>query len=169
MKLEDGILYLEGAADQEWISSLQEAVAVYPEIDAVDIRALVNLTEATLIKRIVELENESVFFDVSTSYDFDSVDAPKLTSLVKGIIDLSRELSRQVQIVVRGHSDSVGKFEDNQFLSIERADYVAQLLFITGISPKYIVIKGLEVQAEREINEAEERYNRRVSFEVIVE
>ena len=169
MELEDGILYLQGAADQDWISSLQEAVAVYPEIEVVDKRALVNLTEVTLIKRIVELENKAVFFDVSTAFDIDTVDAPKLASLVKNIIDLSRKLSRQVQIVVRGHSDSVGKFEDNQLLSIERANYVAKLLFDAGISPVYIVIKGLEAPVEKEKNEAEQRYNRRVSFEVTIE
>jgi len=169
LQLENGVLYVEGAAEQDWISSLQASVDMFEEVTSVDIRGLVNLTEVRLINSIAELEQQAVFFDVSTAFDFDSVDAPKLSSLVKTIISESNILSRQVQIVVRGHSDSVGSFEDNQFLSLERADYVAQVLFNEGISPRYIVTKGLETPVEKEKTTAEQRYNRRVSFGVNVE
>lgn len=169
LKLEDGVLYAEGAADQDWIASLQASVELFEEVTSVDIRGLVNLTEVRLINSIAELEQQAIFFDVSTAFDFDSIDAPKLGSLVKTIISESKTLSRQVQIVVRGYSDSVGSFEDNQFLSLKRSDYVAQILFNQGISPRYIVIKGLEAPVEKEKNTAQQRYNRRVSFEVNVE
>ena len=127
------------------------------------------LTEVALEREIAELERQSVFFDVSTSYDFESIDTPKISALVKSIIAKAGELSLQPQIVVRGYSDSIGSFEDNQFLSVERADFVAQALFNTGVSPRFIAIKGLETPVEIEKTEAERRYNRRVGFEVNLE
>lgn len=169
LQLENGVLYAQGAAEQDWIEELQASVDAFEEVTSVDIRALVNLTEVKLINSIAELEQQAVFFDVSTAFDFDSIDSPKLATLVKTIISESKKLSRQIQVVVRGYSDSVGSFEDNQFLSLERADYVAQALFNQGISPRYIVIKGLEAPVEKEKTIAEQRYNRRVSFRVNVE
>lgn len=128
-----------------------------------------NLTEVSLVEQITQLEQQAVFFEAATSYDFDSIDVPKITALCSNIIELANQLSRSVLIVVRGHSDSVGSFEDNQFLSRERADFVAQAIFNTGISPRYVAVKGIESAVETENSEAERRYNRRVGFEVIVE
>ena len=132
-------------------------------------RALVNLTEVALIGEIAALEKEVVLFDVATSFDFDSIDADKLGKLARNIIELGDKLSRNVLIVVKGFSDSVGSFEDNQFLSRERADFVAQALFNAGINPRYVSIRGLEAPVAVENTAAERRYNRRVEFEVLVE
>lgn len=169
IQLDAGVLYVEGAAEQDWIASLAEVAGTYAEVEAVDTRALVNLTEAALVKDIAALEKEVVLFDVATSFDFDSIDTPRITKLVKSIIESAKKLSRNVIIIVRGYSDSIGSFEDNEFLSRERADYVAQAIFNSGISPKYIAIKGLEAPVKAETSEAERRYNRRVGFEVIVD
>lgn len=166
IELEDGILYVEGAAEQEWIVRVQTVSGLYPEVDEVDIRGLVNLTEMALIRDIDQLERKAVFFEVSESFDFDSIDAPRLSALAESIIDKAKQLSLTPQIVVRGFSDSVGSFDDNRLLSLERADFVAQALFNTGISPRYIAVKGLEAPVEIEKSEAERRYNRRVGFEV---
>ena len=169
LEFDEGVLYVEGAAEQDWIDSLSELSQQYPEVDRVDLRALVNLTEAALVRHIAALEKEVVFFDVATAFDFDSIDTPRITGLAKDIIAAANKLSRNVLIVVRGYSDSVGSFEDNVFLSEERADYVAQVLFNAGISPRYVSIRGLEQAVAAETSEAERRYNRRVGFEVIVE
>lgn len=169
MQLEQGVLYVEGAAEQDWIATLAGVADTYPEVDRVDIRGLVNLTEAELVREISQLEKQAVFFEAATSYDFDSIDAPAIGSLCRKIIQLGEKLSRSVLIVVRGYSDSVGSYEDNVFLSRERADFVAQAIFNTGISPRYVAIRGLEGPVQPERNEAERRQNRRVEFEVIVE
>lgn len=169
LQLENGVLYVEGAADHDWIQSLSAARERFVEIETVDTRALVNLTEVALVKEISQLEKQVVFFDAATSYDFNSIDLPTITELSKNVIELGNKLSRSVLIVVRGYSDSVGSFEDNLFLSRERADFVAQAIFNTGISPRYIAIKGIETPVNVETSEAERRFNRRVGFEVIVE
>jgi|GEM_PF-237397 len=169
MQLEAGVLYVEGAAENEWILSLAAAAEQFAEIETVDTRALVNLTEVSLVEQIAQLEQQAVFFEAATSYDFDSIDVPKITALCGNIIELANQLARSVLIVVRGHSDSVGSFEDNRFLSRERADFVAQAIFNSGIGPRYIAVKGIESAVEPESSEAERRYNRRVGFEVFVE
>lgn len=169
IELEDGILYLEGAAEHEWISWVQTVSGQYPEVDEVDIRALVNLTEVELIEDIDQLERKAVFFGVSESYDFDSIDTSRLSALVKSIIEKAELLSLTPRIVVRGYSDSIGSFDDNRLLSLERAGFVSQALFDAGISPHYVATRGLEAPVETEKSEAERRYNRRVGFEVILE
>ena len=169
VQLEEGVLYVEGAADHDWILSLAAAREQYVEIEAVDTRALVNLTELALVKEIAQLERQSVFFEAASPYDFDSIDAPLIGKLCGNIVELGKKLSRSVLIVVRGYSDSTGSFENNQFLSRERADFVAQAIFNTGISPRYIAIKGVEAPVNVETSEAERRFNRRVGFEVIIE
>jgi len=169
VQFEAGMLYVEGAAEHDWIQSLAAARELYAEIEAIDTRALVDLTEVALVAEIAQLEKQSVFFDAATSYDFETIDASLISTLCKNIIELSNKLSRSVLIVVRGYSDSIGSFEDNLFLSRERADFVAQAIFNTGISPRYIAIKGIEVPVDVETSEAERRFNRRVGFEVIVE
>ncbi len=169
LQLEAGVLYVEGAADHDWILSLAAAREQYAEIGAVDTRALVNLTEVELVKEIAQLERQSVYFEAANSNDFDSIDVPLIGTLCRNIVELGNKLSRSVLIVVRGYSDSTGSFEDNLFLSRERADFVAQAILNTGISPRYIAIKGIEAPARVETGEAERRFNRRVGFEVIVD
>ncbi len=169
LTLDAGVLYIEGSAPQDWIAGLATVAETYPEIDAIDTRALVNLTEVELLRDIAALEKEVVLFDVATSFDFDGIDTPRIAGLAKRIIASAQQLSLELQIVVRGFSDSIGSFEDNRFLSIERADFVAQAMFNTGISPRFISIKGLEAPVRTELSEAERRYNRRVGFEVILE
>lgn len=169
MQLDNGVLYVEGAANHDWILPLATIPGQFAEIDSVDIRALVNLTEASLVREIAQLEKQVVFFEAATSYDFDTIDGPKIATLCRNVIELGNKLSRSVLIVVRGYSDSIGSFEDNVFLSRERADFVAQAIFNTGISPRYISIKGLESAVKIESSEAERRFNRRVGFEVVVE
>ncbi len=169
LTLEEGVLYVEGSAPQDWIAGLATTIDSYPEIEAVDTRALVNLTEVELLRDIAALEKEVVLFDVAASFDFESIDTPRIAGLAKRIIDAAQALSLEVQIIVRGFSDSIGSFDDNRFLSIERADFVAQAMFNTGISPRHVSIKGLEAPVRAELTEAERRYNRRVGFEVIVE
>ncbi|MDH3762780.1 MAG: OmpA family protein [Gammaproteobacteria bacterium] len=169
VQLDNRVVYLQGAADQDWILSLAEIPDQYAEVDAIDTRALTNLTEAALVSEITLLEKQAVFFDAATSYDFDSIDVPKIAGISRKIIALANKLSRSVLIVVRGYSDSIGSFEDNVFLSRERADFVAQAISNTGISPRYISIQGIDAPVEVENSEAERRFNRRVGFEVIVE
>ncbi len=168
-RFEAGVLYLQGRAEQEWIADLTDHVANYDELQRVDTSALINATEEALIAEIDALEDEVIYFDVATSFNIDQMDGARITSLAQKIIDLSNKLDRSVLIFVKGYSDSVGSFEDNAFLSLDRADYVAQVIYLAGISPKYIEVKGLEAPVAVEANDTERRQNRRVNFQVTIE
>jgi outer membrane protein OmpA-like peptidoglycan-associated protein len=179
-RFEAGVLYLQGRAEQEWIAHLTDHVANYDELQRVDTSALINATEERLIAEINAaeekliadinaLEAEVIYFDVAISFNPDQMDGDRIASLVSEIIDLSNRLGRSVLIFVKGYSDSVGRFEDNAFLSLDRADYVAQVIYLAGISPKYIEVKGLEAPIAVEANETERRQNRRVNFQVTIE
>ncbi|HHG83636.1 MAG TPA: OmpA family protein, partial [Bacteroidetes bacterium] len=93
--------------------------------------------------------------------------------------DVSRtELSRLVKIMksnpsmiieIGGHTDNVGTFENNQKLSLERADAVQKVLLEADIPAKRIQTKGYgEVQPRGPNNSPESRQrNRRVEFKVL--
>ena len=143
------------------------SIDIYDEINEVDTSQLQNSDEIQLHKDIQSLQQEMIFFDAALSFNFNANDSFNRSALlVNRIIRNANNLSLPVKITIRGYSDSVGKFEDNVFLSRERADYVAQYLFNTGISPKYILIEGLEAPVSKEKNASEQSYNRRVTFNV---
>ncbi len=168
LELQNGTLTVTGHASQQWLLSLQQQASQYPEINQLDTSQLHNDTQQQLQQDIAELEHQNIFFDVALSFNFEANDAfNHVVALAQRIIKNAQQLSSDIQIVVRGHSDSVGNFADNRALSLERADYVAQYLFNTGISPRFIVVKGIESRVPRENSAAQRRYNRRVTFEVI--
>ena len=198
-RFEEGVLYLRGRAEQEWISRLASQLAKYQELQRVDTSGLVNSTEEALkeealkeealkgealreealreealreealVAGIYALEDEVIYFDVAISFKVDQVDVARITSKIKKIVGLSNKLDRNVLIIVNGSSDSVGSFEDNVSLSLDRADYVAEFIYLAGISSKYIEVKGLDAPVAVEANDTERRLNRRVNFRVIVE
>lgn len=168
--LNEGELIISGRAENEWIRSVVAGVENYAEIEKINIDQLVNTDEEQLIQNIQSLEKEIIFFDEATSFNFEvSKTFEKAAKLVKNVIASAKNLSRPVNIIVKGFSDSVGQYQDNVFLSLERADYVAQNLFITGISPKYITIKGIQEPVKKEKSIAEKKFNRRVTFKVVVD
>ena len=168
LRLQDGKLSVSGHASESWIASLRQKAADYSEIEQIDTSLLNNDTALQLEKDIAELEQQKIFFDVALSFNFDANEVfNRAVTLSERILRNARELSEPLQIVVRGHSDSVGSFDDNRALSLERADYVAQYLFNAGISPRFILIKGIEAPVPKEKSAAEQSFNRRVTFEVI--
>lgn len=168
LKLQHGVLKISGHAENAWIQQALQQARQFSEIQRIDSSQLRNDNEQQLQQDIDALEQQKIFFDVALSFNFDANGVfKKVQQLVTRIIKNAKTLSQPVKIVIRGHSDSVGSFDDNRALSLERADYVAQYLFNAGISPKYIVIKGLESPVPREKSASEQSFNRRVTFEVI--
>lgn len=167
MMIEDKTLKIIGKADNTWIDSVKTAVKDHQEINNIDLSQLLNIDQKQLELDIESLQNVVIYFDSASSFDFSYDETfDRINTIAWRIIEIANKLSRPIQIVIRGYSDSVGLHQDNVLLSLERAEYVAQFLFNTGISPKYILIKGLETSMERETSVEEQRFNRRVTFEV---
>lgn len=164
-----GVLTVEGQAEQDWIDSFPALVKSYDQVTAIDTRGLVNLTEVVLVDEIEKLESFVVLFKASTADHGDGLENKEIIVSAKKIIALAEKLSRSVTIVVRGYSDTVGLFANNQRLSINRAQFVAQELARTGVPAKQLEIAGLQAPVEKETSEAERSYNRRVNFEVVIE
>ena len=168
LTLEDGFLTVAGNASIDWVQFLEEQLKQQTAIEGSDTSQVTLYESEQLHNDIEALQSQIVLFDEATSFNFDaSQNLDDAAALIKNIISNAKKLSQNVKIEVRGFSDSVGNFEDNVFLSMERADYVSQFLFNTGISPQYIVIKGLEAPVVPETTPEQRRYNRRVEFTVL--
>ena len=163
----EGQLVIKGEATQDWIASLKNVVNDFPAITSIDKKSLVNSTELTLETQERLLEKTIILFDSSLSFDLkDESQLDQAVILIFEIAKTAKSLSREILITVQGYSDSVGSFEDNRFLSLERADFVTQKIYLSGISPKIISIKGIENPVKKESNLEEQAYNRRVEFKV---
>lgn len=163
----EGLLTIKGEANQEWIVSLDNVTGNYPGVTGVDREALINSTEVMLQTLVNSLQGIAILFKSSLTLDqnnLDQIDHSVL--LIRDIEENAKRLSKTLKITIKGHSDSVGRFENNQLLSLNRAKLVTQKLYASGISPDIIFVKGLEKPVEKENNPAEQAYNRRVDFEV---
>jgi len=170
LTLKDKLLIVAGTASTEWIEIFKEQLNQHPRIEQSDLSQLKVLESEQLQKDIGALQAQKVFFDEATSFNFEaSQNLDGAAVLIKNIISNAKKLSQVAKIEVRGFSDSVGEFADNVFLSMERADYVSQFLYNTGISPRYVVVKGLEAPVAPETSPEQRRYNRRVEFSVIIQ
>jgi len=80
---------------------------------------------------------------------------------------LQNNLSVKIQIV--GHTDNVGKPEDNQVLSLQRANAVKNVLVNKNIDPNRILTDGKGQDIPIDTNETAEgrKNNRRTEFIII--
>ena len=113
--------------------------------------------------------SEKVSFAADALFDFDkSVLKPegksKITELVAKLKDVNLEA-----IVTTGHTDSVGKAEYNQKLSVRRAESVKAFLIASGVAADRVYTSGKgATQPVADNKTAEGRAkNRRVEIEVV--
>lgn len=166
LQLDQNSLSVSGEASYQWIVSLKEKLVEYPQIE-LDANKLEITEQLQLQADIQKLQDREIFFEAATSFNFEANESlDEAAALAKKIITNAKILEKSPKIIVQGYSDSVGSFEDNVFLSLERADYVSQYLFNTGISSIYVVVEGLKKEVDQESSEEERRYNRRVEFKV---
>lgn len=162
-----GQLIIKGEATQNWITSLDSVINEFPSVTSIDKKSLINSTEVTFDAQIKLLAETIILFDSSFSFNLkDESSLDQAVLLILDIVKNAKSLSREITITVRGYSDSAGSFEDNQLLSLERADFVTQKIHLSGINPKVLSLKGIEKPVEIEKNSEEQAYNRRVEFKV---
>ncbi|NBP66587.1 MAG: OmpA family protein, partial [Bacteroidetes bacterium] len=77
--------------------------------------------------------------------------------------------SPNVKLEIRGHTDDIGKEEDNEQLSLSRAQSVAGALIARGISKSRLIIsgKGESMPLVPNDSEASRKKNRRTEFIII--
>jgi len=113
--------------------------------------------------------SEKVTFAADALFDFDKSDLKpegkaKLTEMAGKLKDVNLEA-----VVATGHTDSVGKAEYNQKLSVRRAESVKAFLIANGIAADRVYISGKgATQPVADNKTAEGRAkNRRVEIEVV--
>ncbi len=167
LRFDQGVLRVSGEAGNDWIATLKRKLAEYPAIRSLDTSKLVNLDEQRLEAAKTELEQLNILFDSALSFNLsDQRQLDRAAELSLELVRLARSLKRPLRIVLQGHTDSTGSFEDNRLLSLDRADFVAQQLFLAGVPPTAIRIQGIQRLAAPEHSAEERRFNRRVSFTV---
>ena len=160
-------LSVSGEVAYPWLVSMREKLSEYPQITDLDTSNLRITEELLLETQVQQLQGLKIFFEAATSFNFDAKEPlERAARLIREIIYNADVLEKSPRIIVRGFSDSKGSFEGNVFLSEERADYVSQYLFNTGISPAYVVNEGLKEPVVEESTEEQRRFNRRVEFAV---
>ena len=107
--------------------SLKEKLVEYPLIE-LNTTNLQVIEQAQLQADIQQLQDLKIFFEAATSFNFEANESlDEAATLAKEIITNAKILEKSPNIIVQGYSDSVGSFEDNVFLSLERANYRALL------------------------------------------
>ena len=167
LRFDRGVLHVSGRAGHDWISGLKRKVADFPVIRSLDTSKLVDLDRQRLNALKKELEQINILFDSTLSFNLeDQARLDRAAELSLELVQIARKLKQPLRILLKGHADSNGSFEDNRQLSLDRADFVAQRLFLAGVPQKRVLIQGIQRLPAPERSEEEKRFNRRVSFEV---
>ncbi len=167
LRFDRGVLHVSGRAGHDWITGLKRKVADFPLIRSLDSSKLVDLDVQRLNALKRELEQINIQFDSGLSFNLnDQSKLDRAAELSLELVQLARKLKQPLRILLKGHADSNGSFEDNRQLSLDRADFVAQRLFLAGVPPKRVLIQGIQRLPAPEQSDEEKRFNRRVSFAV---
>ena len=113
-------------------------------------------------------EGIQVTFESGLLYDFDS-DAVKPTARAN-LTELAQSLEKYPgsELLILGHTDSVGTHEYNKKLSVRRADAAAEYLVSQGVTRSRIATGGLGEEEPKQPNATEtgRRSNRRVEVAI---
>jgi OOP family OmpA-OmpF porin len=122
------------------------------------------------IRYNVELRDRMPRIDIDTiTFDFASWEvtpdqAQRLQIIADGIQQALKEKPDEV-FLIEGHTDAVGKDEDNLSLSDRRAESVGQVLTVQfGIAPENLTTQGYGEQYLKIPTQEAERRNRRVTI-----
>ncbi|WP_329608440.1 OmpA family protein [Nostoc sp. CMAA1605] len=119
-----------------------------------------------------QIETTSLLFFEDTT-DLTVGEADKLKDVISAIQKLTKatqRLNKNIQIQIRGHTDTSGSEQHNISLSQARAQKILNYLQQYGISLSklQIVAVGASIPLQPEINTEAKKLNRRVSFTISI-
>ncbi|MGB7378920.1 MAG: OmpA family protein [Rivularia sp. (in: cyanobacteria)] len=172
---ENGILSATGSAPREWILSARKqkpslsilGISEYQDQKLKDL----DIDQLNAYKK--EIEEVIVLFDKSTT-QFLPGEAEKLIKLVpklKKLIDAGNFLEKDVSIEIAGHTSTAGDKQANIKLSQDRAKKILTYFTSVDIDKNKFSTKALGSGTilRPELSEEDKRFNRRVSFKVIID
>ncbi|HRY49769.1 MAG TPA: OmpA family protein [Candidatus Paceibacterota bacterium] len=169
-RIQDGILYAEGAAPAAWIEEARRRAAWVPGIQEFDGAGLVDASLTTEAARQQAIEKTVIFFD--DGVHLVPGQEKILETLAARLIELQAATARAGQrrgVSVIGHTDKIGPDDYNQRLSRQRADCVVDLLQARGVTVGWLAPAGVGDTEPWLTNTPvpDQSRNRRVTFRVL--
>jgi len=172
LRLQDGVLYAEGAAPADWTDAARQRAALLPGVYAFDTAGLSDATLTLLAVRQHAIEQSIVFFDdgVNLAPGQESVVETMSAQLADLGADAARS-GRRVRVSVIGHTDQTGTDDYNLRLSRQRADHVIGALTARGVPAVWLAPAGVGATEPWRADGTEEDpiRNRRVTFRVVLD
>jgi OOP family OmpA-OmpF porin len=168
LRVDHGILKVEGAAPLAWIKNLRNRALVIPGISGLDLSGPNNPEQVALYEAKSEIQSTIIRFPIASA-----TIAPNEVAVIKGMVAKLKDLiatpgGSQTSLVIDiiGHCDSTGAEATNQTLSQRRADRVAAEMQQFGIASRNIRANGVATTEPLRNEDTEEnrQYNRSVTF-----
>ncbi|AUS99038.1 flagellar motor protein MotB [Nostoc sp. CENA543] len=168
----NGVLQASGYAPHQWITEKKQAWRYIPGITQFQDQNLLasELKEIALYQQQIE-ETSLLFFEDTTNLTAGEVDKLKdLISAIEKLNKAAQSLNKNIQIQIRGHTDTSGSEQYNISLSQSRAQKILNYLQQQGISQSklQIVAVGASIPLQPEVNTEAKKLNRRVSFKISI-
>ncbi|MEM9922483.1 MAG: OmpA family protein [Cyanobacteria bacterium P01_D01_bin.50] len=171
----NGILNATGSAPREWILSARKqkkflsvlGITKYEDKELKDL----DIEQLNIYKQ--EVEEVVILFasDTTLFLPGETEKLSKLVSKIQNLIDASKFLEKDVLIQISGHTDTTGIEDANIKLSKARANQILINLISRGIDRNNFITKafGSKKILRPESTEEDKKFNRRVSFKVIID
>lgn len=159
LSLQGRTLHISGDSDEQWYRYVQQAWSLIPGLDGINTEQLTPVDTAkrqqakqqeqqqrlyaALQRDIQQLESRQYLFETAqTGIDASRSDLQQSITTMKSILLQARNLQKQVQITLIGHSDTNGTPEKNQVLAQQRALQMRDTLIKQGIPANLLQAYG---------------------------
>ncbi|MBE9006538.1 OmpA family protein [Fortiea sp. LEGE XX443] len=168
----NGVLSAIGYAPQKWILAAQKLWRFVPGVTQFQDKNLLisELRELELAKQQIE---QTIFLFSEGKTDFipgETNKLPDLAKIVQRLLQTAKSLDHDVQIQIRGHTDTTGTERENLLLSQARANKILAYLNFQKINPNKfkLVALGSNLPFRPELTSEAKMLNRRVSFQISI-
>ncbi|MEC4818752.1 MAG: OmpA family protein [Scytonema sp. PMC 1069.18] len=168
----NGILHASGSAPHEWIVKARKLWNFIPGIIKYQDNNLIDNTLSLIETYKKQIEQERLFFFEGTT-ELLPEEEKKIQGLqikIKKMLYATKSVGMKVQIQILGHTDNSGTDNRNIILSQNRANKILSYLSSQGIDISSLSAIGVSSSQplRLELSEKERKYNRGVSFEVVL-
>ncbi|MBD2455693.1 OmpA family protein [Nostoc sp. FACHB-87] len=169
---DSGILVASGYASQKWITEAQKLWRFIPGITQFQTKNLL----ANELKELESAKNQiesTTFLFVEGKDEFipgENQKIPKLRTNFSTLFKIAQSLNQDVQVLIRGHTDTTGTEGQNFLLSQIRANKIFTALNLPKIHTNKFKLAALgsTLPYQPELNLDARQLNRRVSFQVFI-
>jgi OOP family OmpA-OmpF porin len=145
MRLDDGVIRVEGGVPLNWVEKAQALVASLPAgAPTVDLSGLTDVVDAEYVSLRESIEEAVVYFELNAPDPAPGQEEvlDKLAADMQAIRAVASSLGFDIRLSIEGRADSSGRQTTNLAISIARAEVVRSLLRSRGIPPGLMTVRG---------------------------